>query len=396
MRISSGQQRRLLERTGCRVRGTGRGWSVEPPAWRSDLKISEDLYEEVARLFGYDRCPETLPPMSRRAVVSDVPADGSPASLAQGTWETVEDPWVSREARIKQWLVCTGAQEISTYSLVSPELLNRCRFGPTAKIRNPLSVEQACLRPGLVCGALEVLSRNLRRKTASGFCLFEVGQIFSPSAQSVVSERKVLGILAAGAPDPAWGIRPEAFGLFHLKGMVSLLCERLGLSCPAEVVKSGPAYLKNPAVVLHLGEKELGVIGTLSPEVLAGLEIPVELPVAYAELDLDLIAALTPGPVRVHSLSKIPPVVRDIALVIAEDVPYGRIQQILEQAGKPLLQEAVLFDLYKGKQIVPGKKSLAFRLSYSAGDRTLTDEEVAQAHQKIVRRLEQEVKASLR
>jgi len=206
----------------------------------------------------------------------------------------------------------------------------------------------------------------------------------------------VLGLLAAGAPEPAWGIKPLPLGFFHLKGVIQFLCERLGLRGISERAEPGPDYLSKPAMTFRMTDKVLACVGAVEPEVLSGFDLPEEISVAYAELDLDLIAA-TPSPeVRIQVLPKIAPVTRDIALVVAEDVSQAQIQRVLEEAGRPVLECVRLFDLYVGKQIPAGKKSLAFRLSFSAGDKTLTEQEVIEVRQRILKRLEQEFQATLR
>ena len=394
MRLYPMQQRRFLERTGCRVTGVGRSFKVEPPSWRGDLKIPEDLYEELARLWGYDRCPATLPPIMRQVVDS--------------RWVAPEDPWIEKETRIRTLLAASGGQEILTYTLVNPESYARLKLPETntVPLLNPLSQEYSVLRKTLLAGALETLARNLNRKTADSFYLFELGRVYRPDAaltpassraeRAAPFERRALSLLSAGSAPTSWEGRLGSFGLFHLKGTVQYLCERLRLGPLKMAIEQGPPYLSGQAVVFRLGEKILGSAGRIDPKILSSFEISEEVPAAYAELDLELIAELTPESLSVHPLPKIPPVSRDLAIIIPEEISHEAIQRTIQQAGQPLLNSAILFDLYKGSQIPAGKKSLAFRLSYSAGDRTLTNEEVATAHQRIVEALVLQFKATLR
>ena len=162
-----------------------------------------------------------------------------------------------------------------------------------------------------------------------------------------------------------------------------------------ETVELGPGYLDKPSVTLRLGKKEVGAVGTIDPRVLSGFEIE-GMTVAYAELDLERITGISPTTPRVQPLPKVSPVVRDIAVLLPEDVPYREVRQVIEEAGRPLLAQIALFDLYRGKQVPSGKKSMAFRLSFSAGDRTLTESEVGSTHQKIVEQLANRFQASLR
>ncbi|MBI3322199.1 MAG: phenylalanine--tRNA ligase subunit beta [Candidatus Omnitrophica bacterium] len=395
VRSSPAQQKRFLEHLGCRVTGTGKRWRVEPPPWRSDLKIPEDLYEELARLWGYDRCPPTLPGQPRR-----------PLEISAQRPANKEDPIVSQEAEIRAFLVGAGAQEILTYSLLSPEVLARCRMDrpEPLKIRNPLSIEQACLRPSLLPGALDALSRNLRRKSGSAFLFFELGRVFDPSVPAAAKkpqrlrephpgEKRALALLAAGTPEPAWGAKEGPLGLFHVKGILQELSVRLGMGPLTESIEPGP--LGAASIVLKKGRDEIGFMGAVEPELLARFEAE-GISGAYAEINLDRLARSIPPPLRVRDLPKVPPVTRDMALVLPEQVPYQQVSEAINEAGRPLLAQARLFDLYKGKQVPPGKKSMAFRLAYSAGDRTLTEEEVTAAHQEIIQHLSARFQATLR
>lgn len=416
------RQKRFLEHLGCRVTGTGKRWRVEPPSWRSDLKIPEDLYEELARLWGYDRCPPTLPahprqsleppPAARRPRRGEGGEEMSPGRLAAARasegWRPVEEPWVAREEKIRTFLTGAGAQEILTYSLLSSEMIARCRLDrpEPLRIRNPLSVEQGCLRPSLLPGALDALSRNLRRKTGSAFLFFELGRVFDPAEPGPAkrpqrlrephpAEKRSLALLGAGTPDPTWEAKPAPLGPFHLKGILQDLCAHLGIGPLAESVEEGPAFLGSTAVILKRGEEKIGVVGAVEPAVLSPFEVE-GLAVAYAELDLERIARLSPAAVRVKELPKVPLVTRDMALLLPEQVPYAQVREAIAEAGGPLLTDVRLFDLYRGKQVPAGKKSMAFRLAYSAGDRTLTEEEVNAAHQKIAQHLSARFQASLR
>ena len=386
MHIYPAQQRRLLERLGCEVSGTVKGFRVEPPSWRADLQNPEDLYEELARLWGYERCPVTLPPVGRQAVHSD--------------WQPLEDSWIARESQIRQLLVAAGMQEILTYSLVHPEdhaKINRSTTG-ALELENPLSRDYSVLRTTLLIGALQTVARNLHRKRAGSFQLFELGRVYrEKTVGKEFIQPKALGLLVAGTPAPAWGNPSRPLDLFDLKGILHLLWERLGIR-PSESVEPnhGLHYLDGPALLFRVGENLLGAAGCVSPEVLARYEIPEEIHVSYAELDLDIFAGAQAASLKVETLPKVPPVVRDLAILLSEEVSHQEVYQSIQAAGKPLLESALLFDLYKGKQVPAGKKGLAFRLAYSAGDRTLTDEEIAAAHQRIAQKLQADFQAILR
>ena len=436
MRIYPSQQRRFLERVGCQIRGNAKSLQVDVPFWRPDLKGPEDLYEELARLWGYDRCPPTLSPTIRRNIA---PAGGerqhsaagplaAPARASKGAaarlvdrgWEALEDTGFRRQAEIRKYLAAAGLQEVLTYSLLSREQLLHCRWlldepngaerplpGPVT-IQNPLSNEQALLRPLLLPGLLESASRNFRKKTAGVLRFFEMGWIYDPRRTVSAASRKEqmdlhpagrrsLAILLAGTPEKQWAEQTQPLGIFHLKGIVRFLCERLALPGYQEQISElGPRFLAGKTLAFELGKQPLGMAGKLDPAVLAEYEIPEGVEAVYAQLDLDRFLELSAELLRVKPLAKVAPVIRDLAVILSEEVPHAEVRQTIFEAGKPLLQEAVLFDLYRGKQISAGKKSLAFRLLFSDKDRTLTDEEVLAANQKIFEQLQAAFKATAR
>lgn len=428
MQIYPSQQRRFLERIGCRVRGHQGGLRVEVPSWRSDLKRAEDLYEELARLWGYGRCLPTLPPSPRCAVaVSDRPKARGWGGGRGSTWradpagQPVEDLGFWRRMRIRTFLTAAGLQEILTYSLLSQEQLTRCRWGvsdadPTQPggpallaIQNPLSNEQALLRPLLLPGALEAASRNFRHKRCSAVRFFEIGHLFDPGrAQTAAATRPAAGalhpaeycalsLLVAGTPAPSWGEPARALGVFHLKGVIQFLCRRMGLQGVVEQVSQlGPAYLAGKTVTFRWAQQLLGVAGEVDPEIVSGYGFPKGIAVAYAELDLDRLLSGCRDDLRVTPLPKLPPVLRDLAILLPEEVSYEEVYQAIRETGGPLLQDAILFDLYRGRQIPEGKKSMALHLIFSDQDRTLTDEEVSDADQRIRERLKADFKASPR
>lgn len=389
IRSTADQQRRILENLGCQVVRTGRGLRVQPPSWRQDLRIPEDLYEEVARLWGYDRCPDTLPPVFRRTLTPE--------------WTPGAELSFTLEEKIRRYLTAAGLQEVMTYSLIRPEDHARAKAtrGAALELANPLSVEHSVLRKTLLIGALQSVARNLNRKAAESFQMFEIGAVYEEENANpglLPREWRKLGLLIAGTPVPDWGKPSAPLEVFHLKGVIRFLCERLRVGIAESVASPSAVPLPGPAIRFQADGKILGEAGAVSGEVLRAFEIPAELPVFYAELDLQVLAeaAASSPELRVKPLPKIPPAMRDLAVVLAEEVPHAELLRAIQQAGQPLLESAALFDLYRGRQVPAGKKSLAFRLGFSAGDRTLTEEEISSTHQKILQALEKKFSATLR
>ncbi len=383
MRIYPSQQRRILERLGCKVTSSSLGFRVEPPTWRRDLAIAEDLYEELSRMVGYERCPATLPSLERSPLHTQ--ASPAPAGLTQ-------------EAQLRQLLTASGGQEILTYSLLSNKEHLKVKLSKEGEmeLENPLSEEQAVLRRTLLVGGLETVARNLHRKTAASFSLFEIGKVYERSPRGVLLEKKRLALLAAGTPAAEWGAVPHQDGLLKLKGILELLFDRLQAGSWSTSLNSELPFLVSPALAYHLEGVYLGSLGTVIPEVLAAYEIPEATPVAYAEVDLEGLLSSSLKPHLVQPLPKVAPVVRDLAILVPAEVPHEEILRAISEAGAPLLREATLFDHYQGPQVPPGKKSLAFRLSFLDPTRTLTDEETTAAHSRVVAGLTARFKAQLR
>ncbi len=375
MKISTGQQRRFLEHLGCQVRATGRNWAVQPPSWREDLKIPEDLHEELARLFGYDRCVPSLPPLPRRPVRPD----------------PLEDPAVEREKQLRRLLATAGLQEIMSYSLLHPEDHEKAKSTArgVVELKNPLSLEQAVLRNTLLVGALQAVARNFSWKTSEEFRLFEIGSVFG------TTETRMLGLLIGGVSAPSWGQPKQPLGIFHLKGIFQLLRERLNLPLEETPAPIGAPFI-GPGIALGLSGKPIGRLGVVDPSVAAAYEIPEQIPLAYAELDLEPLLAAGSFVPKTEPLPKVPPVQRDLAILISQEIPYEKVSAAIREEGRPLLKSAELFDLYQGTQVPQGKKSLAIRLKFLDGDRTLTETEIQSAHQKILDRLQKEFSGILR
>ena len=372
VKISTSQQRRFLQHIGCQVRVTGRGWAVQPPSWRSDLKIPEDLHEELARLFGYDRCPPSLPALPRRP-------------------DSLEDPSVEREMQLRHLLAAAGLQEIMGYSLLHPQDHEKVKSAgrDIVELKNPLSLEQAVLRNTLLVGALQAVARNFSWKTSEEFRLFEIGSVFG------ATETRRLALLVGGISAPSWGQEKQPLGIFHLKGVLQLLRERLNLPLEETLAPVGAPFAE-PGILLSFSGKPVGRLGVVDPSVVGAFEIPEQIPLAYAELDLEPVVTAGRFIPKVEPLPKVPPVQRDLAILISQEIPYEKISAAIREEGRPLLKSLELFDLYQGTQVPQGKKSLAIRLKFLDGDRTLTEAEIQAAHQKVLDRLQKEFAGILR
>jgi phenylalanyl-tRNA synthetase beta chain len=331
----------ILAGLGCKVEEAEGGLSVVPPSWRNDLQIEEDLVEEIGRMWGYENIPEALP-------------YGSP----MGGYGTEAE----FRKRIKSALLRLGFVETLTHSLCAPSALSA---GDGVAIRHAASPELSTLRTSMLPGIAEVAAKNRGRSLA----LFEIGRVFADG-----SERRSLGVLVSGEVfAPHWsGGKPATQDFYSLKGAAEELAGllRRGLSWGAsEDVRFHPG---RRASVLTAGAA-IGILGELAPSICEELDLA---PGTLAgEIDVDaLMAAEEQVPVY-QPLSHFPAMRRDFAVVIPAGVRYAQIEDALRSAAEGLAEKIWLFDVYEGKGIDPGHRSIGVAALLRRVDRTLTDEE---------------------
>lgn len=386
VRLEAGEIAGLLRRLEFAV--TVRGETVRAVAPPHRLDIGEgvtgqaDLMEEIARIFGYDRIPETLL------------ADALPPQRG--------NPPHEREERLRDRLVALGFQEVVTYRLTSPEREARlpspdsARGEDRVRLANPIASDRTVLRRSLLPGVLEVASRNVRREAR--LALFEIGPVFHRTAASELPEETPrLALMLTGRRSlPGWQSQAgDGMTFFDLKGAIDSLLEDLHVGPGGWQDGSDPAYHPARCARLLLGPTRLGLVGEIHPEVAASFDL-APAAVLAAELDLAPILDGMPDSHLVAAPASFPPVLEDLAIVVDERVTAGEIEAVLRQAGGELLAETRLFDVYRGDPIPAGRKSLAFSLAYQAADRTLTDAEAARLRSRIVKALEAELGAKLR
>jgi phenylalanyl-tRNA synthetase beta chain len=341
-----------------------------------------DLMEEVARIYGYDRIPETQ--------ISDTipPQHGNPD--------------LEREERLKDLLVSMGLQEVVTYRLTSPDQEAWLRPQPPeqvpsyVRLANPLSADKGVLRRELLGTLLPIVERNVRARPR--MALFELGQVFHPrEGERLPDERLRLAIVLRGPrSDRSWkGPDQPAMDLFDLKGMLEQLASGLHLGHLEFAASEHPSFHPGKSAALRLGEQTLGVLGELHPQVAEHFGLG-DLPLVAAELEAGPLLAAVPDRYAVEPVPAVPPVLEDLALIVGRELPAEQVRRAILAAGSPLVREVRLFDVYQGPQIGAGKVSLAYSLTYQASDRTLTDEEVAEVRRRVVAVLERELGAKLR
>jgi phenylalanyl-tRNA synthetase beta chain len=352
------------------------------PPHRLDIQSgSADLIEDLARIHGYDRLPATL--------------------LADQLPEQHTNQGLAFEERLRDILVSAGVQEVITYALTMPEREEPLGLfrGEYVRIMNPISSERVVMRRTVLAGVLDVAGGNLRH--TGDVRLFEIGPVYWPrQGEKLPNEPRRLALVltgqrrvefwAEGSPAAA-----EPLDFFDLKGIVQAMIDDLHLS-QVTFRASGAAYLHpGRSATLLLGGRPMGDFGQLHPKLNAfyGLGDRV---ILAGELDVDALQAAAPARYAYTTVPRFPAALRDMAVIVEESVSAEQLASEIRNAGGDLLRGVRLFDIYRGPSIPAGTKSLAYALSYQAGDRTLTEKEVDKAHKKIEDRLKHVLKAQIR
>ncbi|HAS6256397.1 TPA: phenylalanine--tRNA ligase subunit beta [Vibrio vulnificus] len=366
----------ILERLGMTVETTAEGWVAVAPTWRFDIAIEQDLVEEVGRIYGYDNIPNQNPA----------------AALKMHDHQEANIPL----KRVRDLLVDRGYHEAITYSFVEPEQQKLVVPGVDALILpNPISAEMSAMRLGLIQGLLNTVVHNQKRQQPR-VRLFEYGLRFIPcdTAENGMRQEPMLaGVIAGTRSEEHWNIDTNTVDFFDLKGDVEAILE-LSANDKAYsfVAAKHPALHPGQSAAIVVDGKEIGVIGTVHPELerkfgLNGRTIVFE--IEWSAINRKVIPEAV-------ALSKFPANRRDIAVVVDEAVASGDIVNACLEVGGEFLKAAKLFDVYVGKGVEEGKKSLAIALTLQSNERTLEDADIAGAVDAIVAHVSEKFGASLR
>lgn len=382
--ISREEMVKYLTGLEIKVSGEGNIMTVTPPTVRQDLLTEEDYIEEVARLYGYDKLPVTLPKGNNESGMS------YERSLRDLTRET---------------LCGMGLNEIQTYSFVSPKGVDKVRIDEDSWERsfvtllNPLGEENSVMRTILTPNMMEVLARNYTRNIDS-VKAFEIGNTFMESMMG-----------SDHLPDEQYSLCIGMYGkdadFFALKGIVEEMLTILGIddvkfTAESEYGVYHPGRCARMAVkstkdLMVWGNEydEIGIMGEVHPDVAENYGMD-GMRIYCCEIMFDTIVRHANTEIAYKPLPKYPSTSRDIALLVEEDVQVGDIIDVIKAEDDTILEDVQLFDVYRGKQVEEGKKSVAFTLTYRDKEKTLTDEDVAQVHNKVLDALKEKINAVLR
>ena len=356
---------------------------VEVPGYRPDCSIPEDLIEEVARVYGYDAIPQTLPyGASTRGVLT-------PA-------QKIRDKVVDK-------LCALDLHEVMNYSFINKNNDDKLNY-PEGDIRrnsipvmNPLSEEQGHMRTSIVPGLLKTVGFNHNRRN-DNLAIFELGKIFLLDGEltptHLANEKWTLGIALSGRTTDGWLQTGVAYDFYYMKGIIEELVSELKIADVDYLpCTDNSIYHPGRAAYLYLNGQKAGVFGELHPAIVDNYGLQDR--IYIAEIDVDMLIAVGTGAIQVKPLPKFPASTRDMAVVVAETVAASDLEKAIRNVGCELLSDVRIFDVYRGGQIAEGYKSIAFALTFQA-DRTLTVEEVSVEYDKIFAVLAERFGAAMR
>ncbi|SFU28194.1 phenylalanyl-tRNA synthetase beta subunit [Clostridium sp. DSM 8431] len=344
---------------------------ITVPTFRIDIAIREDIAEEVARIYGYDKIPTT---------VFDVTPNRENKHRDERLREVLIDA-----------LIASGLNQSISYSFTSPKVFDKIRVPEDSelrnvvKIRNPLGEDFSVMRTSTYPSMMDSLSRNYSRSNEYAR-LFEIGKVYikNEDENALPTEKNTLSIGMYGNCD-----------FLDLKGVVENVLDRLGIAKAKFVRESeNPTFHPGKTAGITLRGKNAGVFGEIHPDVEENYDIETRCYVA--ELDLDVLFDAADVKRSYTPIPKFPAATRDIAILVDDEVLVGDIEDIIKRTGGQLVEKVSLFDIYKGAQIPEGKKSIAYAIVYRDAKKSLTDKDVNKVHDKILKNLENKLGAELR
>ncbi|MEP9818365.1 phenylalanine--tRNA ligase subunit beta [Staphylococcus xylosus] len=342
--------------------------TVMVPSRRKDITIKEDLIEEIARIYGYDEIPSTLPVFEH---------------VTHGSLTDRQ----SKSRIVKASLEGAGLNQAINYSLVDKERANHFALQnrDTVALLMPMSEAHSTLRQSLIPHLIDAVAYNVARKN-NHVRLYELGRVFFGNGEGELPDEVeyLSGILTGDYTVNAWQGKKEEIDFFVAKGIVDRVAEKLDIQFEYEASEINGLHPGRTAYV-KLNGKVIGFVGELHPQI----EKDNDLKRTYVfELNYDELMAVSVGYINYQPIPRFPGVSRDIALVINRDMPSAKLVNTIHQNGGDILQEAEVFDVYEGEHVAEDEKSIAIRLSYLDTEDTLTDDKVNAVHEAILTALQ--------
>tara|TARA_Y100001970_G_scaffold294145_1_gene447508 strand:+ start:8670 stop:11114 length:2445 start_codon:yes stop_codon:yes gene_type:complete len=362
----------------------GNDLMISIPLWRTDITIIDDLIEEFIRIYGYDTVPST-------AINGQIP-DHSLQDI------------VTIKSRLQDLFVAQGFNEIISYSLTTVEKLKMIlgeeavNNNPPIALKNTLSSERAVLRTSMRHSLLETISYNIHN-SQSDIWIFESGRIYSERTKDIsgtfkdsplAEQEYLVGAVSAKTLDRFGLPTSQTVDFFDVKGALEAIFTSLKVH-PSFNANTLTGFT-NPTTEIFIGDNIVGVLGTLDQSVLKQFDISAD--VILFELNMDAMVHALTDVNHFEPFSKFPAVVNDLAVIVDENISHNSLIEVFQQSS--LVNNVQLFDIYRGDQIDKNKKSLAYKITYQSFDKTLTNEEVTQEQNKIVKQLNKDFGATIR
>ncbi|WP_034550912.1 phenylalanine--tRNA ligase subunit beta [Carnobacterium funditum] len=368
----------IFNRLGFKVTEKNELFEVSIPPRRWDISIEADLLEEVARIYGYDNLPSTLP------VIESTPG------------ELDDKQRLMRHTR--HYLEGAGLSQAISYVLTTPQKAEQflMKESNSTKLDFPMSEDRSTLRMNLISGLLDNVHYNSARKNMD-VALYEIGRVFYKREGSLlpIEEEHLAGVLTGSLVDSNWQEKARKVDFFDLKGILEGLFETYGLTEPLTFVTDKNLEGMHPGrtAAIYLGEQSIGFIGQVHP--LMAKEYDVKETYIF-ELNLQPIIEGEKHPTIYAGIPKYPGMTRDMALLVDETITNQQLTELISEKGGKYLRNVRLFDLYQGDKIEEGKKSLAYTLSYLNPTDTLIEEDVTKAFEKVTQALVEQYDAVIR
>lgn len=368
----------IFARLGFGLSGNETAFNVSVPRRRWDISIQADLVEEIARIYGYDNLPTTLPK-----------ADGTVGELIQTQ---------KLRRKVRNLAESAGLSEMISYALTTPEKAVAFTPRPTklTELLWPMTVERSVLRQNMVSGMLDTIAYNVARKS-SNLALYEIGKVFEQTSDPKKDLPKEVDTFAmaltglTAAKDFQTQATPVDF--FYAKGIVEAILDKLGVSAQFTATKEMANMHPGRTALIELDGQVIGYLGQVHPQTAKDYNVPETY---VAELNLGALQAALKTDIVFEDISKFPAVSRDIALLLDEAVSHQEIVDAIQSAGVKRLSAIKLFDVYAGINLGQGKKSMAYSLTFQNPEASLTDEEVANYMAKITKSLTEVLGAEVR
>ncbi|MEI4269701.1 MAG: phenylalanine--tRNA ligase subunit beta, partial [Candidatus Dasytiphilus stammeri] len=367
----------LLSRLGCLLTDNESGWNVKTPSWRFDLRIEEDIVEEIARLYGYNNIPSKS--LKTHFIFNSNRSPPHPHKISLN--------------RISTLLVDRGYQEVITYSFVNPKIQSLLHPGRRVlKLLNPISSEMSALRLSLWSGLLSVLIYNQNRQQKC-IRIFEIGNRFIPQKANLLKEDLMItGLLSGNKYEEHWDMPLRLVDFYDLKGDVEALLDLTGTTEIYFKSELHPALHPGQSATIYLQHKPIGIIGVINPL----LEQKLGIKNRTVIFELLCKRVTDPNCPSIQEISKFPSNRRDIAIVVSEHITAF---EIIKECKKVLSNKSItlnLFDVYRGFGIPKGYKSIAFSVILHDQHRTLKEDEVSALISRCLEALKMRFQATLR